>query len=248
MDRKLVRDHRMDTSLGGAHRDDLKLTPEPWDGPEVIASKKAVSDAISEVAGKEPSVKVGRFYGAGAAGAVFQGPEENGLPTVYKVDKGAYEARMADAVLKAGIKNPSLPLYKKVFPTSVKAPDGYPLWVIHREDLKDAEKHLDFKQMDALGWNYGFGGWLSKTVSEHAKTGRREALEAFDQGIEHHRKNAKRAGGQLAAQFPRLEKNIRDLIKNGLAPCDLHEGNWGIRPSTGEIVMRDVGCAHVMSR
>jgi hypothetical protein len=240
----------MDTSIGGHGRDDVKLTREPGDTPEITASKKSITDAVAEVARNNPSVKMGEFYGAGAAGAVFAGPENNGLPTVFKVDKGAYEARMADAVLKAGVKNPSLPLYKKVFPTSVRTPDGYPLWVIHREDLKDAEKHLSRREMSAIGWHGGgFGGWLSQDVSGAGQSGgRKKALKVFDNGIGQHRSNAARAGGEYAKQFPRLEKNIRDLIKNGLVPCDLHEGNWGVRPSTGEIVMRDVGCAHVLSK
>ena len=56
------------------------------------------------------------------------------------------------------------------------------------------------------------------------------------------------AGGQLAKQWPKMVEEMRTLLEHGIIPCDLHESNWGVRKSNGEIAMRDVGCAVVISK
>lgn len=257
---RTVMHNRMDDALGNG-----AIEPGPYDSDGVKQMKAALRQAMESARQQDPSVNPGRFYGAGAAGAVFAGPEVDGKKTVYKFDNGPYEARMADAVMRAGLvgKVSSLPHYIKTIATDARGPSNLPIHVIHREDLNDAEKELPYREVNVLKYRGGLGGFVSD-LSNRTKDdeelrryridprdrlkNRREVLDAFDSGIDLHRRRASAAGGQVAEQFDRIAKDIRTLIEHGMIPCDLHEGNWGIRPSTGEIVMRDVGCAHVLDK
>jgi len=93
-----------------------------------------------------------------------------------------------------------------------------------------------------------FGG---NPVPWSAKAGegwdRKRILQEFDQMVPAIRARAMRGGPVLRAQWPRIEAESRKLLEHGIVPCDLHEDNWGIRKGSGEISMRDAGCASVVA-
>lgn len=289
--------NRMDKAIGALDmyrgiRKKVKLEPEPGDTPENKLTKETILAARDEMLQKHPDTfRPGKFYGAGAAGAVFQGPEDpDGTPTVYKFDAGPYEARMAQAVMDAGLVGKNglaiLPRYISQHPTSQKfSKAGLPIHVIHREDLDDAKTGLSHAEMEVLG-GYGasLGGLMQELQADanprHAPPGvdpydigqepshplfgrlgsgplgweskagrglnRKQLLQAYDRKIGRVRQAAQRAGGQLARQWDRIEAETRKLLEHGIVPCDLHPDNWGIRKGTGEISMRDAGCATVV--
>jgi len=287
--------HRMDYAIGaydgyGGQRQ-VTLEPQPDDTYENTLTKESLVAARDEVTAKDPTIRPGRFFGAGAAGAVFEAPPlPDGSPAVYKFDAGPYEARMADAVMKAGLVGKEglglLPRYVRTMPTSQTVTDAkLPLFLIEREDLADADKILSSQEMSVLGdydkptsyarfmhgllekatpktappgvdpndiggqhWMFGHPlPWAAKSQGSLNYT-RSDVLKEFDSKIGKLRARAKAAGGRLADQWDRIERESRKMLENGIIPCDLHQGNWGIREKTGEITFRDVGCAMVVDK
>jgi len=319
--------HRMDRAIGAmdaaGNQSAVTLDDAPGDTEQNRQTKAVVRAARDEMLRREPdNFRPGEFLGAGAAGAVFRGPKSSDqTDTVYKFDAGPYEARMADAVMKAGLVGPNglaiLPRYISTHQTGVKFSEaGLPVHVIHREDLADVKTGLDRRDRDILG---GLGprhkpdeirllsrtnpdallphtvrdlmgtisalanpkdapdgvdpndvgaertryretphGGIAARTKRHGggpvpwsdKKGigltRREMLQMFDAGIKTIRRRALRGNGALSRQWGRIESDLRKMLQHGIAPCDLHTDNWGIRSGTGEITMRDAGCASVV--
>jgi hypothetical protein len=120
----------------------VSLDHQTDDSAENKMTKDVIVAARDEMLQNHPGTfRPGRFYGAGAAGAVFEGPlDPDGVETVYKFDAGPYEARMADAVMRAGLVGKNglaiLPRYISTHQTSQKFSSAQlPIHVIHREDL-----------------------------------------------------------------------------------------------------------------
>ena len=300
--------NRMDHAIGAYNRNTnqkrkIKIEPEAADSHENKMTKQLILAARAEMLQKHPDTfKPGRFYGAGAAGAVFAGPPlwDSGVDgldpdlteTVYKFDAGPYEARMADAVMKAGLVGRNglaiLPRYISTHETSLKfSKVGLPIHVIHREDLNDAKTVLSFNELNSLSRDVGsFMARLQRSVNPQRAPGdvdsqdigeepgpyhrgagyqagwerkagmgasRKELLRAFDRGIGEISTSVRAtatalgSSGHLARQWPRMKRELRKLLEYGIVPCDLHGDNWGIRPKTGEISMRDAGCASVVA-
>jgi hypothetical protein len=70
------------------------------------------------------------------------------------------------------------------------------------------------------------------------------AYKKWEQLRAHYAAHAANRGAHLSEQFNRVAKDVDVLLRHGIFPCDLHKSNWGMRKSTGEVVMRDVGCAN----
>jgi hypothetical protein len=238
----------MDDAIRGQGRKPDLSKKEPGDTAEVWKQKQQLTAARDEMMRKDPvRYQIGDFLGAGAAGAVFKGPKDpDGLPTVYKFDNGPYEARMADAVMAAGLTGKRglsiLPRYISTALTSQKMTRrNFPLFAIHREDLDDADRGAvsgsELRHLSAIGRS--FSGLQNKGS-------RLGALKVFDERMSRLHSDIMSTGGKLAKQWPKMVTEFRTLLEHGIVPCDLHTGNWGIRRHTGEISMRDVGCSHII--
>jgi len=235
---------------------------------------------------EEKGYQIGKYIDAGAAGAVFHGPlDPDGMPTIFKFDNGPYEAKLADAVMNAGLSGKNglsiLPRYIKTEQTSSKMPGSrLPLFLIHREDIASLNNKED--KLPALQRMFldQFGRKVINSISQDTRITldrgsstddkqsergsdwlnvadfppspgsltREKVLERFDRGAEKFYQEALGMGGKIAEQWPKMMGEIRTLIEHGIIPCDMHMGNWGIRLSTGDIVMRDVGCNAVLSK
>jgi hypothetical protein len=258
--REILR-NRMDGSLSGYSGVQPKMTytDDQIDIPDdksdnIKVQLKKLNLAREEM--KEKGYIMGKFLGAGAAGAVFEGPDDpDGMPTVFKFDNGPYEARMADLVMSAGLsgnnaKNPVsiLPRYISTHLTKQNMTRlELPLFAIHREDLANTKDHMTSDEASFLG---GFGGEVAG-ISHQANWGtytREKALSELDEIIKRNHQrveeiNNRSQNSKLGQEWPKIVEGMRTLMKHGILPCDIHSDNWGIRESTGEIVMRDVGCA-----
>ena len=192
-----VLDNRMDVALGardpntGVKRS-VTLEPELSDTHQNRLTKEMIIAARDEMLEKFPPgsptpFTPGEFLGAGAGGAVFKGPKDpDGLDTVYKFDAGPYEARLADAVIKAGLVGSNglaiLPRYISTHDTSQKfSPAGLPLHVIHREDLDDAKATLSGAEIDGLE---GLGSFMAELQRKANPVKAPSGVNPDDIGIE----------------------------------------------------------------
>jgi hypothetical protein len=270
-----ILDNRMDDALGRTYdwdkkhhiapkvktNDEGKLEIDPNDSIEIIEQKQKLLGARDEMMARDQSkYQIRDFIGAGAAGAVFEGPDEpDGMPTVFKFDNGPYEARIADAVMTAGLSGKNglsiLPRYISTDLTSYKMTKAkLPLFVIHREDLANIKDTIPKEGSDFLGSVGNLITMISdaakhtmkirteRNLKPEEKFGIKEILGILDEEEESLHNRAMGGGPQLKKQWPKMMEEIRTLIKHGIIPCDIHADNWGIRKGTGEIVMRDVGC------
>jgi hypothetical protein len=208
--------------------------------------KKAGKAAALTLRKKAPHLRVGRFYGCGLSGCVYAAPDDpDGVPMVIKMDKGENEATMANLMLKHPDlgRLSSVPRYAEVIPTGVKDEEtGMNVYAIHREDLRDfAPEESNLKRF------FGSFGMAVHDLSRQAPNrNRAELIRTYDKMVNRYGRQAARSR-TVAQHFDRVAEDIRKLIKRGIVPCDVHEENWGIRPHTGEVVMRDVGCSHFSS-
>jgi len=203
----------------------------------------------------ETGVRVGANISRGAYGSVHKTDRPD---RIVKFDTGRTEARLAQHMLD----NPvlfdeirSLPRYHSVHQTRLSF-RNQPVWAIHREDIHDlpSRHHHDW---DAFGVHVESARWRAEEkhdtdaakhkddpTFDHAANFhghlKREMADALDRVHENFF-----AGKAHEEQFHRVRKDVEKLVNEGLVPCDMHGGNWGIRPKTGEVVMRDVGCFHV---
>jgi hypothetical protein len=262
---KTILKNRMDNALGSGYTKWFSLDYESpkaeiddkKDSSRVKEQKRKLAAARDEMMARDPNkYQIGKFIGAGAAGAVFEGPDDpDGMPTVFKFDNGPYEARMADMVMNAGFSGKNglsiLPRYISTAQTSQNMTAAkLPLFAIHREDLDDVHDTLDKDSIEFLGDFGNAIGDLSRSANQmrHRFATREEVLDNFDDEARDYHQRAMMAGGQLAKQWPKMVEEMRTLLEHGIIPCDLHESNWGVRKSNGEIAMRDVGCAVVISK
>jgi hypothetical protein len=246
---------------------------EPGEQPEDERKRKQVIDARDAM--RAQGYNIGEYLGTGAVGVVYKGPtDEDGsltgftdTPTVYKFDVGPNEARLADMVMKSGFSGKNglsiLPHYISTKNTGHRIDAPYeddngkwhgntslPLFAIHREDLANLDpknKHT------SRALNY-LSRKLDDVFEEIEKSRNLGHLEARKKGIEkfdNHTPDIEqkfiKAGGETAKQWPRIAKELRTLMAHGIFPCDTHSDNWGIRRSTGEIAMRDVGCHETLA-
>ena len=234
-------------------------------GRNRVAAKASMRRVSDTVAGRMRSegINIGNFLGAGLSGAVYQGDDEpDGTKTVWKVDKGDNEQRIANVI----INNPDLK--RSSVPRYIETHDGYgmrddftgmPIKVIHREDLRDFDPK---NKEEADLWRFfgglgaGHGGFFDSTPTLQDVAGdvlyganRQQGANLLEKVLAHHAREAKKYGPHVEKQFNRVAEDLRHLAKRGIFPCDLHgglsltdQGNWGVRPGTGEVVMRDVGC------
>lgn len=249
--------------LGNKHGDLRELIQRTRrDRTAAKASMRRVSDEVTSQMRAE-GIPVGNFLGAGLSGVVYQGDDEpDRTKTVWKVDKGDNEQRIANVILSnPDLKRSSVPRY-------IQTHDGYgkrdpftnmPIKVIHREDLRDFDP-ASREESDL--WRFfaklGAGGhdMFDTTPSLQDVAGevlygatRQQGADALEQVLAFHGREAKKLGPHVEKQFNRVAEDLRHLAKRGIFPCDLHggislhdQGNWGVRPGTGEVVMRDVGC------
>lgn len=190
-----------------------------------------------------PHLKIGKLYGCGLSGCAYAGPEEpDGTPTVVKMDKGENEATMAKLLLRHKDLGQlsSVPRYIEAVDTGVDDDyTGMRVHAIHREDLRDfSPKEGDLKRFFG-----SFGMELHSLSTRAPKMNRGALLRKYDEIVGEFNPMARR-DPNIATQFARVSADTRKLLERGIAPCDAHEENWGMRDKTGEVVMRDVGCAH----
>jgi hypothetical protein len=116
--------------------------------------------------------QIGEYINAGAAGAVFEGPDEpDGMPTVFKFDNGPYEAKLADAIINTGLSGRNglsiLPRFINTEQTSGKMPGSrLPLFLIHREDIASLTNKEDKLPSIERSFLHDFGRDVINTISE----------------------------------------------------------------------------------
>lgn len=197
------------------------------------------------------------YISSGASGAVFTASPhpQTGIPMVVKVDKGENEASLALASQHypdiAAL--PSIPNYEHVVDTGVTDERGQTVYALYREDLDDPSyERNDFfrefgmrlvhKMSQGLA-KYGGAGYDDKWPKPRTLT-RQQMLAQFHKAIDDEGWRARAHQGGHLESFDQVVKDISHMIKRGFIPCDLHGSNWGVRRSTGEMVMRDMGCVN----
>lgn len=222
------------SSHGSGH--DPRLSGAPNE-----AEMEDVADSIRH------KIQIGNQIACASVACVYEGQQEpDGTNTVVKIDRGDNEATLAKLIMKnknlQGIR--SLPRYIQVIPTDKKdSATGMPYNAIHREDISDLDDTPFNKMSPVKNLLHYYGASLLDKLSRGAP-GKSSAatLAAYNRGVGEHREKAKAIPG-FSEQFEKIHQDVSKLIKSGIVPCDLHAGNWGKRQNTGEIVMRDVGCA-----
>ena len=192
-------------------------------------------------------VKTGRLLGAGLNGHVYQSETPG---QIIKIDKGDNEARLANFISRDAELSQlrGLPRYHSAENTGVKDQlSGKDVHAIHREDITDLPTELRSDE----GLRDSF-----RDLKDHLDT----FSERVTKGIirpQDYAQSAKRyfedtgIFDHIASSHPNFVgpvNDLRRLIDRGIVPCDLHLSNWGRRPSTGEFVMRDMGCYAVVNR
>jgi hypothetical protein len=214
--------------------------------------------AVKELKQSRPELQLGDELGCGKFGCVYRAPPlSDGTEAIMKIDRGLDEGVLAEAVMRDPVlsKLSSLPRFGSVTPLSTNDPVmKRGVTAIHRENLRDLNADdPQEKQLQAFFGNWyrpsGFGRHLNDILLYmRAKRGmgREDYLRGYDELIKEERQRAAKSfEPHVGEQFERVAADVRELVSRGVVPCDLHEDNWGIRHSTGEIVMRDVGCAKV---
>jgi hypothetical protein len=215
------------------------------------SKREAIETVAKQMKGAgEP---IGKRFGVGFNGAAYQGPDlSDGTKTVYKIDRGDNEARLAALYVKNKDIHSieTLPHYLSVkeAPGVRDKEVGMKYFIIHREDIDDVEKHRDLTPALYLLGDFAremdFGDSLHQISTDvgEGKVDHGQAMKRLDKLIERFDAQFERLGPQLHQQFKRIADDQRKLAQKGIFICDVHAGNWGVRQATGQLVMRDAGC------
>lgn len=171
----------------------------------------------------------------GSFGCVYRGPDGS----IIKIEHGNNEALLASLLLS----HPELgdlsilPEFYCVVPTGVVHPfSGLEMIALHREDLENLTGSLPDPEILTLSLIGSSLDYLSKSSHQSPAA---DLLEIFNHSVARIESNPK-----LPETILSVLANLRFLIRNGIILCDLDRAaNWGLRPLTGEIVARDIGCA-----
>jgi hypothetical protein len=215
-------------------------------------------DSIRDASGDLESSqghKYGERLGIGGTAMVFRGglhPDH-----VTKLELGNSEARLAEYVMgnEALRNNGALPNFHGVTRTEHAPRDrrmepGQTVHAIHREDLKDVEFNDEEawrKYVSAAGNSIG-----TQQFNFHTTAGRDNIGSLLDQITSEHRPNMH---PEDLEQFDQFSENIKSMAQNGILPSDMsvtdndrHLVNLGVRPSTNEVVVRDIGSYRVVRK
>lgn len=252
-----VSEPRTDLGLPEVHRPELK--PMRID---LGTSRLPVERRSLEVHGKESidrGVKnmlaaghqVGDEIGQGTKGKIFRA--SNG--GIMKFSSGDSEARAAHMILKdRGLQELSgIPRIHGVYNTgAVNKLTGNRVFAVHREDLVDFSPQTVGQELfDSLAKRTGgsamvklkslVGSSINHLLKKDIdlEDGRRRALQTMSDGIPSilgaiEDKNARRA-------FQGITDALTALADRGLFVGDVSQKNIGVRRSTGELVLRDLG-------
>lgn len=215
-----------------------------WEIPEDVSDDE-IQESLLEASERaraqmaKSGKNLGRLFGVGLNGAVYAS-DRPGM--VVKMDKGDNEARLAKFVSQDPELNKlrALPKFLSATPTGVRdRVSGKEIHAIEREDLQDLPEALEADGLEPFDDLRDALNELSDQIVE-GEIHRDNYVEAVERHLGESGIYARAAS--VHPNFASALQDMEELIKRGIMPCDLHISNWGMRQSTGEFVMRDVGC------
>ena len=193
-------------------------------------------------------IKHGERLGTGGTGAVF--PHRDDPSKVTKIELGDNEARIARFVMNndALKNNRALPNFTSVTDTGVRHMYDYKMEPHHSMHAMQREELQDTHLTDPAPWR---GYFHSLGRAANSEVADRSNIGYLVDGV--NREYEQLIHPEDRGQFDQFSEDIKSMSQQGIMPRDMSVtfrsgqfSNLGIRASTGDLVVRDLGMYRVI--